>query len=158
MTLLLGMGLMSTTGFLMARGQFQLVSNLQFQELSFNEAEGALAEAEDWLSQPGNAQNAAFTTHTNRKPGLYPLGKMAQLQLDVKTMNWTNSNSMTADTGRYVVEQIADSVRLPGSSLQMGQASTGACRAVDLFRVVARSAATRGASRMIETHFAADAC
>lgn len=157
-TLLLAVVVMSLTGFYLARTQYQLVGNLQYQEQAFNQAETASAMAEKWLGDPANAQSPHFTTYNAAAKGLYPAGKLAELALNPLTMAWDDSNSIAAGGGRYLVEQVARAVQLPGGSVQLGQAATGACRAVDLFRVVARSSSTRGSSRMVETFFAADGC
>ena len=156
--MLLAIGLMSLTAFHLARGQFQLVGNLQHQELAFQQAEAAGSTAEQWLGTSSNARLAAFTTYDSASPGLYPAGKLATLGLDVKTMNWSDSNSVADSHGRYFIEQIARASKQPGASMQMGQRASGACRSVDLFRVVARSSSTRGSSRMVETILAADGC
>lgn len=157
-SLLLAIGLMSLTGFFLARGQYQLVGNLQFQEQAFNQAEAASAVAERWLSVSANSQSADFSTYNASAKGIYPIGKLSDLGLDPRTMTWTDTNSIQVGDGRYLVEQLSRSVKLPGGSLQVGQGATGACRSVDLFRVVSRSTSTRGSSRMVETFFATDGC
>jgi Tfp pilus assembly protein PilX len=157
-SLLLAIGLMSMTAFVGSRGQYQLVGNVQHQERAFSQAEAASAVAEEWLSDPANAQLADFATYNPAVRALYPANTMASLGLDPRTMGWNNGNSIAVGEGRYLIEQIARSVSLPGGSLQVGQASTGACRKVDLFRVVAQSASVRGSSRMVETFFATDGC
>ena len=156
--MLLAIGLMSLTAFHLARGQYQLVGNLQHQELAFQQAEAAGSTAEQWLGTSSNARLAAFNTYDSASPGLYPAGKLATLGLDVKTMNWSDSNSVADSQGRYFIEQIARASKQPGASMQMAQRASGACRSVDLFRVVARSSSTRGSSRTVETILAADGC
>lgn len=157
-SLLLAIGLMSLTGLFLARGQYRLVGNVQFQEQAFNQAETALAVAERWLSDTAHSQSADFTTHNSAARGLYPIGKLAELGLDPGSMTWSDSNSIAVGEGSYLVEQLARAVRQPGVSLQVGQGATGACRSVDLFRVVARSSSTRGSSRMVESFFATNGC
>ncbi len=156
--LLLAIGLMSMTGFFLARGQYQLIGNLQFQQQAFNQAETALAVAERWLSDRANSQSADFATYNGAARGQYPIDKLADLGLDPESMTWSDSNSIAVGEGRYLIEQLARAVRQPGVSLQVGQGATGACRSVDLFRVVARSSSTRGSSRMVESFFATNGC
>jgi Tfp pilus assembly protein PilX len=157
--MLLAIGLMSLSAFSLSRGQYQLVGNLQYQELAFQQAEAVAATAEQWLAAGSNAQSAGFGTYNGTAtPGLYPEGKLAALGLDVKTMAWSNSNSVATNDGRYLIERLAHNSALPGASLQMGQVQTGACRAVDIFRIVSRSAAVRGSSRLIETFIATNGC
>ncbi len=156
--LLLGMGLMSVTAFFLSRGQYQLVGNIQHLQQAFSKAEATSATAEQWLGVAANAQSAGFATYDGSLKGLYPAGQLAALERNPATMIWNDSNSIVAPDGRYLVEQLSKSVKLPGASVQLGQRSTGSCKAVDLFRVVSNSESTRGASRMIETMFATDGC
>ena len=157
-SLLLALGLMGITGMMLSRGQFQLAGNLQHQQLAFVEADTAIAVAEKWLSDPANAESAAFSSYSAAAKGLYPKGKLTALGLEPKTMAWTGTNSIAAGGGRYLIEQLEASVILPGSGIQVGQTTTGACKRVSLFRIVAQSSSTRGASRTIETFYATDAC
>lgn len=156
--MLLGVALLSLTMFGVSRGQFSLAGNLQHQEQAFQQAEATAAVAEQWLAVAANAQSAAFDPAATAQPGLFAPGRMAALGLDPRTMTWDDTNSVATAGGRYVIEQIARAARLPGGSLQTGQRNTGACRSVDLFRVVARSEGARGASRMVETLIATDGC
>ena len=159
-SLLLAVGLMSLTGLFLARNQYQLVSNLQFQDQAFNDAETAAAAAESWLLDPGsvNDESPAFDIYNTTTPGLYPAGELGNLRRVPETMTWGASNSMAAGQGRYLIEQVDRSITLPGSSLQAVQASTGACNSADLFRIAANSSGTRGSSRMVETIFATNGC
>lgn len=158
MALLLAIGLMALTGFHLSRGQFQLVGNIQHQELAFTQAEAASAVAEKWLNTGSNARSPAFTTYDAAQKGLYPAGKLAALGLDPATMTWGDGNSIASGGSRYLIEQIAKGVKLPGSGLQTGQRKSSSCHAVDLFRVVARSSSVRGSSRMVETFYVTDGC
>ncbi len=156
--LLLGMGLMSLTAFYLSRGQFQLVGNIQHLQQAFTQAEATAATAEQWLTVPANAQSPGFTTFDSGLKGVYPAGQLAALGRDPSTMTWNDSNSIATADGRYLAEQLARGVKLPGGSVQVGQRNSGSCTAVDLYRVVSTSASVRGASRMIETFFATDGC
>lgn len=156
--LVLGMGLMTLTAFYLSRGQYQLVGNIQHLQQAFAKAEATSATAEQWLSVAANSQSQPFSIYDAGSKGLYPVGKLTALGRDPATMSWDDTNSIATADGRYLVEQLARGVRLPGSSVQLGQRATGSCKAVDLFRVVANSASTRGASRMVETMYATDGC
>lgn len=156
--LLLGMGLMTLTAFYLSRGQYQLVGNVQHLQQAFTRAEAASATAEQWLGDPANARSPAFATYDQQAKGLYPAGKLAALELDPATMTWNDSNSVATADGRYLIEQLARGVKLPGGSVQLGQRTTGSCKSVDLFRIVSSSASTRGASRLVETVHATDGC
>lgn len=157
--MLLATALMSLTAVYLSRNQFLLAANLQHQEQAFAKAEATLAVAEKWLSDPANSKSAAFDTYDATKKGLYPIGTLAQKGLNLQTMTWSETNSIAATQagGSYVIEQLGSALPLPGNSLQLGQSSSG-CRAVDLFRVTARSSGSLGATRMVETLVATDPC
>lgn len=156
--LLLTVGLMTLTAFYLSRGQYRLVGNLQHLEQAFNQTEAVVAAAEKWLEVPANSKAVGFTTYSSATPGLYPIGQLATLGRDPKAMTWGDSNSIASGDGRYLIEQLASNRRLPGGSLQVGQRSTGSCRSVNLYRVVARSSGRAGSARMIETLQATRAC
>jgi hypothetical protein len=152
--MLLALGLMTLTAYYLSRNQYRLVSNIQHLEQAFNQTEAVVATAEDWLNTGANRKSAAFDAYTTASPQLHPIGHLAASGIDSRTMTWDNTNSIAAGDGRYLIERIAMSRVLPGSSLQPG----GPCRKVDLFRVIARSNAVRGASRTIESTYATDGC
>jgi Tfp pilus assembly protein PilX len=159
--MLFATALMSLTAVYLSRNQSLLAGNLQHQELAFANAEATLVEAEKWLSIPANSQSAAFDTYDATKKGLYPIGTIAQQNLDLQTMAWTDTNSIAnaASGGSYIVEQLGKAMPMPGSSLQLGQSSSSsACRSADLFRVTARAGGTLGANRMVETMVATNTC
>jgi Tfp pilus assembly protein PilX len=157
MVMMLALGLMTLTAFYLARNQYRLVGNIQHLEQAFNQTEAVVATAEDWLNTGTNRKSAAFTTYDTALPQLHPMGHLTAGGLDPKTMAWADTNSLVSGDGRYLIEQLAQGRQMPGNSLQAGQRSAR-CRAVDLFRVVARSNSTRGASRTIESTYAADGC
>ncbi|WP_418321076.1 hypothetical protein [Piscinibacter sakaiensis] len=156
--LLLGMGLMSLTAFFLSRGQYQLVGNIQHLQQAFIRAEATSAAAEQWLGVSTNSQSPGFAAYDTSLKGLYPAGQLAALGRDPASMTWNDSNSIASADGRYLIEQLSRGVKLPGASVQLGQRSSGSCKSVDLFRVVANSGSTRGSSRLIETMFATDGC
>jgi len=156
LVLLLTIGLMTLTGFYMARNQYSLVGNLQFQEQAFNQAEAAVAAAENWLETGNNARSADFTTY-NQGSGVFPKGQLAALALDPKTMTWTDTNSVAVTDGRYLVSKIAGDQPFSGSSLQQSPLAA-TCKVVNIFQVIGRSNAPRGAARTIETTYATLGC
>ena len=151
------LGLTTLTAFYQARNQHRLVGNIQHLEQAFNQTEAVVATAENWLSSGTSRKSAAFTTYDTTLPQLHPIGHLTANGLDPKTMNWSDANSLASGDGRYLIEQLANGRQMPGNSLQMGQRNAG-CRAVDLFRVAARSNSIRGASRTIEATYATDGC
>ena len=153
--LMLALSLITVSSFFNSQTQFRLSGNIQASELAFSRAESAISTAEAWLNANGNAQSTAFDTYTVNY--LYPIGQFAQSGYLPASMNWSDANSLASANARYLIEQIGRGVRQPGDSLSTGQASTG-CRAVNLFRVLARGETAAGASRIIETTMAISAC
>ena len=72
-------------------------------------------------------------------------------------MTWSNTNSTVSGDARYLIEVVGRNVRKPGDSIALNQRSTG-CKAVDLFRVLAKADTGQSGSRIIETIEAADGC
>lgn len=154
LVMVLAFGLMTLTGFYLARNQYRLVGNIQHLEQAFNQTEEVIAVAENWLVSGTNHRSAAFTTFNAAQPQLHPTSHLTD---DPKTMVWSDANSLIANDGRYLIELLAQSRQLPGNSMQVGQRNVR-CRKVDLFRVTARSDSIRGASRLITTAYATDGC
>ena len=59
--------LLAVTAAVLSNTQFRLAGNLQFENIAFNLAEGAIAAAENWLSTGTNAKNGGFTTYSTRR-------------------------------------------------------------------------------------------
>ena len=84
--------LLAVTAAVLSSTQFKLAGNLQYENVAFNLAEGALVSAESWLSgndadgKP-NAKNANFTTYAAGSH-FYPIGALAGLTpaIDPQTM------------------------------------------------------------------------
>jgi Tfp pilus assembly protein PilX len=151
------MGLMTLTAFYMSRNQYRLVGNIQYQEQAFNQTEAVVAQGENWLNVDSNAASVDFITYNADAQGLYPIGQIGTLGLNLKTMIWSNSNSIESGAGRYVVTQIARDMPLAGSTLVIGQALS-TCNSVNLFQVTGRSNPVHGASRTIETTYGTAGC
>ena len=147
------MGLMTLTAFYMSRNQYRLVGNIQYQEQAFNQTEAVVAQGENWLNTDTNATSVDFITYNAAAHGVYPMGQIDALGLNLKTMTWSDSNSIASGDGRYLVTQIARDMPLSGSTLVIGQCSSTR-NVVNLFRVTGRSNPVRGASRTIETTYA----
>jgi Tfp pilus assembly protein PilX len=153
--LMLALSLITVSSYFNSQTQFRLSGNNQASELAFSRAEAAVATAEAWLNATGNAQSAAFDSYSIKY--LYPMGQFALSGYTATSMDWNDTNSLSTGNARYLVEQLGRNVRQPGDSLSVGQISTS-CRAVNLFRVLARGDGTAGASRIIEITTAVSAC
>src|SRR3989338_3283896 len=70
--------------------QSSLSGNLQFQDVSMNRVEVAVASAEQWLTTGTNFNDAGFTTYNGgATPHLYP----ASAAGDPLTMAWSDADS-----------------------------------------------------------------
>jgi Tfp pilus assembly protein PilX len=138
--LLLAMGLLAMTAFFNSQTELKLVSNIQASELAYSEAEAAIFSAESWLGTDPNSQSLNFVNYSNSTPYLYPIGYMATNKIMPQSMTWDDTNSLASGPGsaRYLIEMMATSVQVPGSSITRGQAST-ACRTVNIFRIISRA-------------------
>jgi Tfp pilus assembly protein PilX len=154
--LILAVVLTSLSAFYVSRTQYQLVGNIQSSEQAFSTAESTAAGAESWLLN--NSKSMAFETYAEATPHLYPPGQLGTIGHQVASMVWSDSNSKSYGNGRYLIEQMARNVPLPGSSSELGDEGATACKAVSVFRVTAKAESGRGGARIIETLYATEAC
>ena len=152
------LGMLMLTAYYAARNQFAIVGNLQYQEQAFAQAEAVVATGQNWLDVVVNARSDGFNTYNSTStPGLYPIGGLAALGRDPRTMTWSNSNSVAATGGRYLIQRWASDQPMAGSSLQQQQAAS-VCRNVNIFQVIGRADPVQGSTRMIEAMYATLAC
>lgn len=156
--MVLAMALTTLTAFHLSSNQYRLVANLQHIEQAFNRAEGALALGEEWLGKGDHARAAGFSSFDSASPALHPVGHLALVGLDPKTMSWSDANSVADADGRYLIELLARNRQSIGSGLQIQQRQVGSCSSVDLFRIHATSNSVRGASRTVSSIYATDGC
>jgi Tfp pilus assembly protein PilX len=152
--------MLGVSAILLSKGQFNQAANIQLQAAALNQAEGAAVVAEKWLATGTNYQDSGFTT---RVPGgLYPIGYMAANGLDPLTMSWSTSTASIAVTGntnqRYIIEKLADDKKLLTSSMNVGGVAASGCNQVNVYRVITRGSASRGAQRFVQTVFSVLSC
>ena len=159
--------LLAVTAAVLSSTQFRLAGNLQYENVAFNLAEGALASAESWLSTPdgggsyANAKSAAFTTYSTDVPHLYPIGYLATNNIDPLTMTWSNSNSFAVggdDTQRYVIEKYGADNQPLGTGLDSGGRPLTGCQKVDVFRITTRGTSVRGTAKLVQTTYSVPSC
>ncbi|MFH1869042.1 MAG: hypothetical protein ABIK82_00475 [Pseudomonadota bacterium] len=147
--------------------QFKLAGNLQFQSTAMSSSETAVVEAENWLATGSNYLNGGFTTYSSATtPYLHPIGHVAGLTApgnDVLTMTWDNSNSIEAATSaggsqRYLIELLAQNVKLLGDDVSSGGRKSTACSQVNIYRVTARGVSARNATRFVQTNYSVLSC
>lgn len=155
------MAILGVTGMTVAETQGKQAGNVQFQNAAFNDAETASAAAASWLYTGNNFRNAGFTTYSSGTKQLYPMNYMTTNGIDPLTMTWGNGNSLAVDASgaqRYVVEKVAAGKILPGSSMSVGGLSSSSCKQVDVYRVTARAAGTRGSIKLVQTYNSVLSC
>ena len=136
----------------LSKQQLSLSGNLQFQTAAFNEAEAAIAVAENAI-----ATTAAYKTAGIIVPamGLYPI---SATPVDPTTLAWTSSDSLQAANSnqRYIIQQLAKDVKF--NDAEKGNNPSAACNQVKLYRVTARGESARGASKFVQTVFSVLSC
>lgn len=153
--------LLAVTAAVLSSTQFKLAGNLQYENVAFNLAEGALASAESWLSTSGNAKNAAFTTYSADAPHLYPIDYLANNNIDPLTMTWTDSNSLRVggdDNQRYLIEKYGADNQPLGTGMDQGSRPLTGCQKVDVFRITTRGTSVKGTTKLVQTTFSVPSC
>jgi Tfp pilus assembly protein PilX len=157
LALVLTLGLMGLYMYSSSRTQYQLVGNVQYAEQAFNQVESSVARAEAWLA--ANPRDPAFDSYSSATtPHLYPLDGLTTQSRDPKNMAWSNSNSIVADQGRYLIEQIGAGVTLPGTSIDLDVPDNSACEKVNIYQLHATSGSVKGTTRMVNVTYATPAC
>lgn len=150
--------LLAVTAAVLSNTQFRLAGNLQFENIAFNLAEGAIATAENWLSTGTNAKNDAFTTRTTAAPALYPIGSLTS---DPLTMTWADANSAKVDAAgdqRYLIEKYGADNQPLGTGLDTGGRPLTGCQKVDVFLISAQGKSARGTSKSVQTIYSVPSC
>jgi len=156
--------LLALTAAMLSNTQFKLAGNLQFENIAFNLAEGALASAESWLGSGGagtNAKSAGFETFSTDTPSLYPKDHFATNNLDPLTMTWSNSNSTAVggdDAQRYMIEKIGRDNYPSGQGLVDNSHQLGGCQKVDVFRISTRGTSAKGTVKFTQTVYSVPSC
>ena len=153
--------LLAVTAAVLSNTQFRLAGNLQFENLAFNLAEGAVATAESWVSTGTNGKNGGFTTYSTSTPQLYPIGYLATNSLDPLTMTWTDSNSTKVDAAgdqRYLIEKYGADNQPLGTGMDSGGRPLTGCQKVDVYLISALGKSARGTSKSIQTTFSVPSC
>lgn len=152
--------LLAVTASVLSNTQFKLAGNIQFENNAFNLAEGAIANAENWLSTGANAKNASFTTYTTNS-SLYPIDYLSSNSIDPMTMTWSNSNSTAVDGNdaqRYLIEKVGADNQPLGTEMEVGGRAHSACQKVDVFRVSARGTSARGTTKFAQSVYSVPSC
>jgi len=164
--------LLAVTAAVLSSTQFKLAGNLQYANVAFNLAEGALASAESWLSTGTNGKKAGFTgygTDSSALPHIFPIG---YLTADPLTMTWSDSNSCVpsgdpsapciagnaASPQRYVIEKYGADNQPLGTGLDSGGRPLTGCQKVDVFRITTRGTSAKGTIKFVQTTYSVPSC
>lgn len=132
---------------------YKLAGNLQFENNAMNDAETTLSAVENWLETGGidynNVDFFATPPVTASTTGRYPINS----GIDPMTMSWDNTDSAVAGQGRYIIELMSTSSVLIGSSVTVGGPLSYACNKVNTYRITARGASARGATKYVQSYF-----
>jgi len=163
--------LLAVTAAVLSSTQFKLAGNLQYENIAFNLAEGALASAESWLSSndsDGNphAKDPKFTTYTAGNY-LYPIDYLSTNSIDPLTRAWSDSASSTtiaslavggSDTQRYLIEKYGADNQPLGTGMESGGRPLTGCQKVDVFRVTTRGTSAKGTTKLVQTTYSVPSC
>lgn len=145
--------------------QFRLAGNLQFEDAALNNAEAAVAAAEQWLSTGTNYRNAGFNAFdAGASPQLKPVNYMAGLAAPANsplTMVWADGNSQSVGGNtaqRFYIELMSRNNRLLGSSQVVGGRTSSGCNQVDTFLITARGVSARGATKFVQSYYSVLSC
>lgn len=152
--------------------QYKLAGNLQFEDGAINNAEAAVAAAEQWLTTGTNFSNAGFTTFSvAATPQLKPIGHMASQTAPANsplTMTWVdnsenagiaNSTMVAGNSSqRYIIELMSRNNRLQGSSQVVGGRTSSGCNQVNTYQITGRGTSARGAVRYVQSFYSVLSC
>jgi len=138
--------------------QYKLAGNLQFENAAMNDAETAISTAETWLATGSNYSSAAFTAYDAATPHLYPNGALTDTA--PLTMTWSDSNSIQVGNTnqRYIIELMSTGNRLAVSSQVVGGRASSGCNQVNTYRITARGASARGATKFVRSYYSVLSC
>jgi Tfp pilus assembly protein PilX len=145
--------------------QFKLAGNLQFDDAALNNAETAIAAAEATLADGVTYQDPGLLIARNAAtPQFYPmavLGAQAAPNNDPLTMAWndTNSTSIAGNSSqRFLIETMSLNDRLIGSTQCTGCRLSSGCNQVNTYRITARGASMRGATKFVQSFYSVLSC
>ena len=143
--------LIGVTAVVVSNSQYRMAGNLQFQNLAMNNAESALAQAENWVGT--NFSNSGFSTRVSG--GLYPINSNP----DPYGMTWDDTTSVKVDLAgnqRYMIEMLGPDRVLPSNSV--GNCNvygmSGPCPKVNVYRITGRGISVRGSVKLVQSIFA----
>lgn len=149
--------LLGVTAMTTSNTQYKLAGNLQFEDAALNNTETSVATAENWLASGTNARDPGFATYdSDDTPHLYPTPNN-----NVLAMTWDDNNSRQVGgdpNQRYLIEQMSSDNILTGSSATLGGRASSGCNKVNTYRITARGASARGATKFVQSYYSVLSC
>jgi len=137
---LLGVAAMNTSNL-----QLLMTGNSQYQTTALNTAEGVIRDAENFVASYVNG------TATLPASGYYDLPGGAS-PIELNGFDWSSANVVTSGSSQYIIEYTGDT-NLDSASIAWRQSNGIAGSTVSVFRITARSPASRGAMRYVQSIF-----
>jgi Tfp pilus assembly protein PilX len=168
LVVLLVMMVLGVTAALLSGTQFKLASNLQFENVAFNLAEGATATAQSWLTTDTNYKDPGFTNGNRNGTGSAGTFVYPQFSDSTKTTptvmpdplaagTWSDDTYSLAIGGdiakRYMIQKIGDCQARLGEDEAGGTRQSAPVQRGDLFRITARGTSVKGTSKIVQTTY-----
>lgn len=153
MMILILIMMMGITAMVTSDTQYKLSGNLQFEDQALNNAEAAIAVAEEFLSS--NSTNYAlpgFETYTTDTPQLYPSSNT----LDPLSVSWSTDNAARVgnDASRmYYIQLISKAVALNSSGAGVGGRRSAPPDLVNTYLITARGTSARGSVKYVQSYY-----
>lgn len=145
LVILLVLTLLGVTAMNTSNLQLLMTGNSQYQTTALNIAEDTIKNAEDIVE--GIVAGAAKPAN-----GYYDIAATPADEIDLANFDWDASKVVTDGASRYVIEYTGDHT-LDSASLKWRQSQNILGDKVYVFRITARSPATRGAVRYVQSIF-----
>jgi Tfp pilus assembly protein PilX len=154
MLMLVALMLIGGTAVVVSNSQYRMAGNLQFQNLAMNDAESAVAQAENWIGASNHYNDTGFSTRGSG--GLYPKDSNP----DPYNLAWDDATSEnvvnSAGNQRYIIEKLGGNRPLPSNSLGNCNiyGAPASCPRVSVYRATGRGFSVRGTVKLVQSIFA----
>lgn len=147
-----------------SNAQLKLAGIFQSEDDALNNAESAMAQAENWLRSGSNYLSVGFAEYdAQATPRLLPIGYLdsqpaaGPAPRARPALPWPPSDVAASAAGAggdpaqvYIIEQLSRGARLPGSSQVVGGRNSTGCNQVNTYEITARGRDPRGTFKVIQ--------
>jgi Tfp pilus assembly protein PilX len=153
MMILILIMMMGITSMVTSDTQYRLAGNLQFEDQAMNNAEAAIATAEQFLSSNNSYYaSVGFDTYSAATPEQYPSSNT----LDPLAITWSSSNAaqVGTDTSQmYYIQLISKAVALNTSGQGVGGRRSAPPDLVNTYLITARGTSARGSVKYVQSYY-----